>query len=137
MIAIWLGLGHTAAPSRAVIAFFLLIEWNVVLYWAIGDSELFGVETLFCGMITGAVAVPLLVARLFGLRLARTGGDDATQNMPAEPHPMQFSIRYLFGLMTALALILGMVQFIFTYDFVRFSLVAEARYRYTLCCTRL
>ena len=72
MIAIWLGLGHTAAPSRAVIAFFLLIECNVVLYWATRDSELFGIETLFCGMITGAVAVPLLVARLFGLRLART-----------------------------------------------------------------
>ena len=124
--AVWLGIGRVTLPLRAVIVFFILFEWNAALCytwdrpdssWTSGRPNTFEVWFVFSTTVALYVAAPLLTLRLFGLRLLHHSCD-ATPTIAAEElRPLQFSIRCMFGLMTALAIIMGMLQFVLVYGY--------------------
>jgi hypothetical protein len=116
LMAMWLGLGQTAAPLRIVAAFFVLIEWNVAVFFVTGESRDLYAGTMLTGMITAVAAIPLIVSRLFGLRLARLHNGSLQELGPSGPERFQFSLLFMFGLMTTLAIVLGLLQYTFIYD---------------------
>jgi hypothetical protein len=67
---------------------------------------------IFAANVLAAVALPLLVARGFGLRLARWRPDGTLDAGPPRSWRFQFSILYMFGLTTATALVLGTVKWV-------------------------
>ena len=108
LVAIWLGLGRTPAHTRIATAFLVLVAWS---YPSILSSSLqMRLYVDFSADLAATVAIPLLVARLFGLQLTRLGFPAAATSASSGLRRWQFSIRYLFGLMTALAVILGVLQ---------------------------
>jgi hypothetical protein len=126
LVAIWMGLGRTPAAMRIAVGLPLLI--------ALGDPETLSSVVPyrplidFTAQVATAVAVPLLVARLLGVRLTNI-------NVTPPPPPargrqrFQFSIRFQFGLMTALAVILGTLQWTGSYALI------PATYRIDIHCT--
>jgi hypothetical protein len=105
LAALWVGLGRSPVYRRGVGAFLVLMAWS---YPSIMSSQLsMRYHVDLSADLAAAVAVPMLVARLLGLRLVRIG------ELPARAvgrQRWQFSIRYLFGLMTALAIVMGVLQ---------------------------
>jgi hypothetical protein len=116
LAAIWLALGRTSAPLRFAAVFFILIGWSAAIFRITNDSSDFAFGLLFTGIMTGAVAVPLLVARLFGLRLVYWEDGAAHEFASLGLDRLQFSLLFLFALMTVLALFLGMLQYVFFGD---------------------
>jgi len=109
MAAIWLALGQTAALWRMPAAFLLLLGLIAVLCSTLklndGDRDV----TI---LIACATSIPLLVLRSVGLGVVRVRRDGPDGVLPPEPQRFQFSIRYLFGLMTCLAVVLGTLQWL-------------------------
>jgi hypothetical protein len=112
LLGIWLALGRGSIPVRVVIVFFLLVEWGAILLWSTESQRWPTNEIFFAAWVVALVAVPLVLARLFGLRLVRLGDNASLKGEFAESPPRQFSICYLFAVITATALILGMIQFL-------------------------
>jgi hypothetical protein len=133
--AIWLALGRSPAPFRVVVVFFLLIEWNMVLYWMLGTPDSCSLPdfcsliytTPFTIIITGIVAIPLLFARILGLQLVDRSSKGVLEDSATEARPGQFSILYMFGLMTVLAIVLGMTQFTFLLNIARIDIATAPR----------
>ncbi len=120
LTAIWLGLGRPAAPLRTVATFFVLIEWNAAIFFVTNETEDLYRGFLLTGMVTALVAIPIMATRLLGLRLACLHNGELRELSPQGPERFQFSILYMFGLMTTLAVVLGMLQFMFICDYVQF-----------------
>ena len=116
LAAIWLGLGQTSFPLRLVVVFFLLIAWNAVIFLRTGEGEDFYRLIVLTAMISMIVAIPLMAARLFGLRLANVRSDSVKEAAAAETPRYQYSILSMFGLMTGVALLLGVLQYTFVSD---------------------
>jgi hypothetical protein len=122
LAAIWLALGLRALPLRFIAVFSIVLVWNTVIFRLTNQSEDFSFGMVFTGMTAVVVAVPLLAARQFGLRLAHWRDGSLREIEPSGAERWQFSLLYLFGLMTVLAVFLGMLKFIFIYDVVWASL---------------
>jgi hypothetical protein len=114
--AIWLALGLGAAPLRFIVVFFIILAWNGAILHLTEQSGDFGFGMEFMGMMAVAVTAPLLTGRLFGLRLALWHNGNLSEISPLGAERWQFSLLYLFGLMTVLAAFLGMLKFIFESD---------------------
>ncbi len=82
------------------------------------DSDLSIFSQMVAIIVTGgmAAAVPLFVARLLGVRIVYLSCGDATKLVPAGMEHFQFSIRWLFGLTTALAIILSTLKCLGIFD---------------------
>jgi hypothetical protein len=111
LVAIWLGLGRTAFPWRILVVFFVLMKWNGSVFRLTEVPSDFYQLMLFGGMISAVVAMPLLAARPFGLRLVYEGQDSKEEFGASEPERYQYSLLYLFGLVTAVAILLGMIKY--------------------------
>jgi hypothetical protein len=113
LVAIWMGLGRTPAAMRIAVGLPILI--------ALGDPQTLSSVVWyrplidFTAQVAGAVAIPLLVARLFGLQLVDIRSAPTPPPTSFRARWWQFSIRFQFGLMTALAVILGTLQWTGSY----------------------
>jgi len=105
LAAIWLAMGRSPLPLRIVLAFLVWLAWVCVTSRI--DRELW----IMTGLMAGVVAVPLLALRPFGLRLLRVGENREWRDIASGPRRWQFSIGQMLGLTTAVAIVLGMMQF--------------------------
>jgi hypothetical protein len=117
LMGIWLAIGRIAVPVRVMVAFLVLIEWDAVVFLFRPEDPF---PIVLSGMIVAAVAIPLLVVRLFGLQLVDFQCGSTSRPGQLEPKRCQFSLLYLFGLTTATALILGTLKYVFTEDAIQF-----------------
>ena len=116
LAAIWLALGLSALPLRFIIVSTILLVLNVGIFHLTQQGPDLSFGLIFTGEMALAVAVPLFAARYFGLRFVDWRHGRLYEIEPSGPERWQYSLRYLFGLMTALAVVLGMLKFIVTYD---------------------
>jgi len=116
MAAIWLALGQTPGPLRIILALLILIAWNVNLLGMAGWHDDWCEIMLFTGMLAGAVVAPLMALRPLGLRVSRLSFSNGAATSLNGRQPLQFSIRYMLGLMTALAVVLGTLKWIVSFE---------------------
>jgi hypothetical protein len=114
MTAIWLGLGQTASLLRTIGSLLLLSGLAAFFSWL--DRTDVADAIVATGMFAGAVAIPLLVARPPGLHITRVDPAGGAGSALLQPERLQFSILYLLGLMTGLAVILGTLKCLAAYD---------------------
>jgi hypothetical protein len=114
MAAVWLALGQTSPVLRTTLSLLILIAWNALL-GILGRHD--WCETmLFTGVMAGAVVAPLLALRPLGLRVSRLSFSNGAATSWNDRQPLQFSIRYMLGLMTALAVVLGTLKWIVSFE---------------------
>jgi hypothetical protein len=102
LVAIWLGLGQTSFPWRIAVGFLILIAWSrppTTLPGFVGGST---------GELAATVAIPLLACKLLGLRLTNVYSAPVAVPAPLGRQRWQFSISSMLGLMTVVAVIMGM-----------------------------
>jgi hypothetical protein len=116
--AIWLALGLAAAPLRFIAVSGIILVWNAAISTLTQETGDFAFGMLISGVTAVVIAVPPLAARPLGLRLALWRDAQLREIAPSGTQRWQFSLLYLFGLMTALAVFLGMLKFMFIYDVV-------------------
>lgn len=124
LMAVWLALGRTSGPLR------LIGLVGVVAIWAWTLEELLGFpspEQWNVVLMAHAVAVsaPLFVARWLGVMVVNTSSALQAEGPAATPRRWQFSIAYLLGWMTALAVTLSATQYITQDKFVPFSIALQ------------
>jgi hypothetical protein len=124
MTAIWLGLGQTVSLLRTIGSLFLLTALAVLLSASMRHFDLTEAIVL-TGMLAGAVAIPLLVARPLGLHIVRVDRVRGAKSVSLQPERLQFSILYLLGLMTALAVILSALKCLAAYEQASLNRVAD------------
>jgi hypothetical protein len=113
-LGVWLGVGRSPLPFRAVIAFLIWLEWiSFVLYSETENLKCYPGQgaIVFSVFVVLLLSVPLLILRLFKLCLVNKLQDSSASIDEESKHPMQFSLLFMFGLMTGVAVILGMFQF--------------------------
>ena len=116
LVATWVGLARRPAPWPAAAAVVVAISAGALLAFALSSevpSDWFGSLgwPLVLSLQTIAVVGPLWIARLAGTRLVTQ--EDLRQAGHTDPdRPVQFSIAYLLGWMTALAIVLGLVRWV-------------------------
>ena len=103
LLAIWLGLGRTAGLWRLAGTLLAVAAWSYLMTGPIGLLRDWAVYPLVQAF---AVGTPLLAARVCGLQLA-----DGEAPLLG-PGRFQFSILYLLGCTTALAVILSTLHYI-------------------------
>jgi hypothetical protein len=112
LMAIWLALGRTSGPLRLMGTVMVVALWS----WALADyaprDVHLKVSAIDLTALTVAVSVPLLVARWLGLRLVDVSSAPEAEDLAGGSRRFQFSIAYLLGWITALALMLGMLQYV-------------------------
>jgi len=107
LIAMWLALGRTPGWLRLMATVAVIAAWECAFRCAYPSALWWWME-ISAGQVI-AVAVPLLITRLFGLQLVNLAvGPTAEQ--PAARRRFQFSILDLLGWMTAVAVTLGMFK---------------------------
>jgi hypothetical protein len=114
--AIWLALGQTAIPLRIVLALLILIAWTANLLGMVVWHEDWREIMLLTGMLAGAVVAPLIALRPLGLRVSRRSFSNGAATALNGRQPLQFSIRYMLGLMTALAVVLGTLKWTVSFE---------------------
>lgn len=120
LAAIWVGLGTASAPWRLMGGFLVVACWSIALAATLDNDVPVGyTSTHWTALLLGqtlAILVPLSIARASGVRLADTPAADPTRGTAAERTPWQFSLGYLLGWITAVAVVLGMVQYTIRYE---------------------
>ena len=115
LAAIWVGLGVPSAPWRLMGGFLVVACWSLALAVTLGNDVPVGyTSTHWTALLLGqtlAILVPLSIARASGVRLAHTPATDPTRGTAVERTPWQFSLGYLLAWITAVAVVLGMVQY--------------------------
>jgi hypothetical protein len=114
LAGIWLAFGRTTAPLRILVTFFVLLGCaaGFTANFLGSTSEIpfsfaMGIAVAVMGTTLTAVSLPLLTARLLGLRILPRG---VVRPSPATRQRYQFSIRALLGLTTVVAVILGTLK---------------------------
>jgi hypothetical protein len=111
LMAIWLALGGTAFPLRLAALFFVLLKWSAVVFMLTEQcTDLYRLMVVG-GIMSAVVAIPLLAARSLGLRLVHVRCRDGQGVEPSAPERYQYSMLSLFGLVTVVAVLLGMTQY--------------------------
>jgi len=112
LMAIWLALGRTSGPLRLMGAVMVVALWS----WALADyaprDVHLKVSAIDLTALTVAVSAPLLVARWLGLRLVNVSSASEVEDLAGGLKRFQFSIAYLLGWITAVAFMLGMLQYV-------------------------
>jgi hypothetical protein len=125
LMAIWLALGKTSGPLRLMGVVVVVAPWS----WALAvlpDSPEPEQWAVLLMAQTIAVSVPLLGARWLGLELVDASSASEVDGSATEPQRWRFSIAYLLGWMTALAVMLGTLQYIAPFDSLPFGLVVRS-----------
>ena len=125
LMAIWLALGKTSGPLRlmGVVGVTALWSWALAALPAAEDAKVWVVVLM---AQTVVVSVPLLAARSLGLRLVDGSSASKAEDTATGPKRWQFSIAYLLGWMTALAVMLGTLQYIASYDSLPFGYLPKS-----------
>ncbi len=124
LMAVWLALGRTTGPLRLIGAVVVAAIWS----WALARLPAAPQPASWAVLLaaqTVVVSVPLLVGRWLGLGLVDGSSAPEAEDSAAEPKRLQFSIAYLLGWMTALAVMLGTLQYIAPYDTLPFGLLSD------------
>ena len=116
MAAIWLALGRTPGPRRITLALLILIAWNANLLGMMRRYDYWCDFMLITVVLAGAVVAPLMALRPLGLRVSRVSFGNGAATAWNNRQPLQFSIRYMLGLMTALAVVLGTLKWIVSFE---------------------
>lgn len=120
LAAIWVGLGVPSAPWRLTGGFLVVVCWSIALAATLGNDVPAGyTSTHWTALLLGqtlAILIPLSIARPSGVRLAGTPATDPRRGSAAERTPWQFSLGYLLAWITAVAIVLGMVQYTIRYE---------------------
>ncbi|OHB72860.1 MAG: hypothetical protein A2V70_04405 [Planctomycetes bacterium RBG_13_63_9] len=107
---IWLGLGRSPFPLRSACTVLAIAAWSAGLS-ALSDPNT-GLWAVALTVQSCVIGIPLLALRSSGLCLVEASVP-AEVDGPADRRPrMQFSIRYMLGCMTALAVVLGTLHYI-------------------------
>jgi len=124
LAAIWLGLGRKPAPLRLVGAVAVAALWS----WALSTLPDAGNVEQWAVLLmahTAAVSVPLLAVRSLGLQLVDVSAAKGAEKLPAGPQRLQFSIGYLLGWTTALAVIMSILHYVAPHDHTSLKPLAE------------
>ncbi len=122
LVALWTGLGRTAAPWRVlgVVLTAACWSWLVAVLFASDPPpftrrflEFATPWTFFLLLEAAAIAAPLSVARLIGFSLASAADLECGRRDLERPRRFQFSLRSLFAWMTATAIALGATGYTF------------------------
>ncbi len=125
LTAVWLALGKTSGPLRLIGVVVVLAVWNWMLAALPSAPEPEALAVLLMAQ-TMAVSLPLLAARWMGLGLVYVSRASEAGDSVAGPERLQFSIAYLLGWMTALAVMLGTLQYIASYDSLPFGYLPQS-----------
>lgn len=109
LAAAWLALGRTPGPARLLGMVAVVAGWSCAMAARRGAAGL-EVWTVLLLAQTGGVGGPLLVARWLGLGLGEVSTDLQSQSPAARAKKWQFSIAYLLGWTTALAVALSALR---------------------------
>ncbi len=112
LMAMWLGLGRRPSPWRLVALVLTVAAWSGALPWVLGGGPPFHAATPWATMLLGLgllIVIGVMIARTLGVRLVEI-------DAPSEAHtdglgPRQFSLGYLLAWMTAVPVVLGMLQY--------------------------
>jgi hypothetical protein len=119
LVAIWAGLGSSFAALRIPVLIGAAIGWATLLYWPHNSTRYLGAFNFYLAeslwtirLLCQAFVIylPLGVARIWGLRLARRG-DAASPTVPLRR--FQFSIANLLAWTTGVAVMLGLSRYLF------------------------
>ena len=128
LAVIWASLGRQTAPWRLGGAVLVVVAWSVALATAQHGSRPIDLFSTYWAVLlsaqAGVILVPLLFLRATGVRLVREAVGDVPEEGPKEGseemepglRPGQFSLGYLLAWMTAVAVVLGLVQSIVFLD---------------------
>ncbi len=112
LVAIWLGLGRRPLPWRLVGMVLTVATWSGALPWVLRNGPPFHRPTPWAIMLLGLgllIVIGVAIARTLGVRLVEI---DAPAEEPGDGlGRRQFSLGYLLAWMTAVPIVLGMLQY--------------------------
>ena len=113
LVAIWASLSRASVPWRLVCIFLNLACW-AGLETLVNPEPPSDLTTTLCMLFllvqTLAIVVPLSTARLAGVKLVELTDGRLPQRGPPALRSRQFSLRYLFAWMTAVAVVLSILR---------------------------
>ncbi len=118
LTAVWAVLSARTVPWRLAAAALVVGSFSSALA-ALGKGTVKAAAMEWIVLLLGQsliVVAPLLVARARGVRLVEPSQLDSTRQGAADRSPWQFSIGYLFGWITATAVVLGMTKYTVDFD---------------------
>ena len=113
--AIWAVLGGSHYARRIPGALLILAGWSVPINWGRLGGDFRG-AVVEVSMMFATVGVPLLVVRPIGVQIVRHAEISTGAVGLSVSQPPQFTIRYLLGLMTALAVVMGIGKWLYLND---------------------
>lgn len=120
LASIWAGLARTPAPGRLLGAFMTAMAWAVLLDLTLRHNAVAQYNrTRWIALLLMQVLFvlgPLSIVRATGVRLTESPGPRPAKTHAVGAVPVQFSLGYLLGWITAVAIVLGMVRWGVSYE---------------------
>jgi hypothetical protein len=114
LAAVWTGFGGRSVHWRVMGLMLIAVLWSRYMAWIVAPSRLDDYACLYGSLLlaqTIAVLVPLTVARLGGVRLARPGPLESAKDASPSPSRLQFSLREMLSWTTVFAVVLGALRY--------------------------
>ena len=118
LVALWAGQAGKSAPWRVIGLVLVIVLWSALLAVALSyapPEAIASIWTVLLLMQAVAVFVPLSVARAVGVRLVSVDDLDAIEEGGTGRRRLQFSLAYLLGWITAVAVTLGLLKYTVDY----------------------
>ena len=120
LVALWAGLGGKSAPWRVIGLVLVVVLWSALLAAVLSYSftlprEIASLWTVVLLVQAVAVFISLSVARAVAVRLVSVDDLDSVEKGGTGRSRLQFSLAYLLGWTTAVAVTLGLLKYTVDY----------------------
>jgi len=118
LVALWAGLAGRSAPWRVIGLVLVVALWSALLAVVLDYAPPVNIASIWTVLLLAqalAVFVPLSVARAMGVRLVSLDDLDAVEERGIGRSRLQFSLAYLLGWTTAVAVTLGLLKYTVDY----------------------
>ena len=120
LAALWSGFGARSLPWRVMGLVLTIVFWGALVAAWVTPDERAELQTIWIVLLlaqTVGILVPLSIARLKGLKLLSPSTAGSTGQTVCGRPLLQFSLGYLLSWITAVAVVLGLLQYTVDYRF--------------------